>query len=106
MGAGDSGNGGGVGATTIQILGLDRVAGATSATREAARLAAEAAREYETGEKDVERHGATARREGGVEPGAAATLLIVEEEVSTRPEDISSGDGLAQVAVTRMRTGD
>ena len=103
-GAGNSGGGDGGGAAVIQILGLDRVAGATSATREAARNAASVAGECETEEEGMATQ--AVEREVGVGRGAAATAVTVKEEVTTEPEGVGSGDGLAEVTAAATRSTD
>lgn len=76
------------GAAAVQILGLDRVAGAAVATREAARRAvapaAAAAAEVGLG-KD------------GVVMAGAPTLVTVEENIRVQSEDATGDDGLVQV---------
>ena len=105
-GGGGSGSGGSGGAAIIQILGLDRVAGATSATREAARHAAASARECGTGDRVMGPHGAAVGGGGGAEKGASAAVLAVEEEVSVQSEGINNGHGLAQVEMTGRQNND
>lgn len=70
---------GGGAAVTVQILGLDRVAGTTVATRAAAPRV-DAADERISLEKD------------GVALAASPTLVAIDEEVSVQSED-ASGDG-------------
>ncbi|CAN0512161.1 unnamed protein product, partial [Ectocarpus sp. 8 AP-2014] len=69
------------GATTLQVLGLDRALGAAVATREAARRAVSAA----------------AACEAAWEAATTTTLVAIGNEVSVQPEDAIGNDGLLQV---------
>ncbi|CAN0232156.1 unnamed protein product [Ectocarpus sp. 6 AP-2014] len=74
---GKDGDGTTRGATTLQVLGLDRALGAAVATREAARRAASAA--------------------AACEAATTTTLVAIGNEVSVQPEDAIGNDGLVQV---------
>ena len=82
---GGGGGGGGDIATVVQVLGLDRVAGATVATRAAAPLL------------DPADGGIGLERDGVVVPAASTTLVAVQEEVPVKFEDAAGDDELAQV---------
>lgn len=84
-GGGGGGEGGGT-AAVVQILGLDRVAGATVATR-AAVSRIDSADEEVGLEKDE------------VVLAASTTLVAVHEEVSVQPGDASGDGGFVQVIV-------
>lgn len=91
----DRGDGRVCGAAGVQILGLDRVAGAAVATREAAR-------------RIVAPATATAQvrlRKDGVVLAAAPTLMVVEEEISVHSEDATGDDELVQVNSICMGAG-
>ena len=80
------GGGGGDAKAPVQILGLDRVAGASVATREAARRHA------------VGRNGACLPgTDGAKEPASGAALVAIDQEVSVRHEDANGDDGFVQV---------
>ena len=87
-GGGGGGRGGREAVTAVQILGLERVAGATVATRAVALSVGSA----DEGVSSVEEY-------GEVVPATSATLVAVHEEVSVHAEDASGDDGLAQVVV-------
>lgn len=95
------GDGGGVGvgdgmATAVDIVGLDRVAGATVRTRGAMRCAASSTRRCATSGRDERRWSVGVGGEGG-EGRACAVALNVDEQVSVRSEDAVGRDGFVQV---------
>lgn len=83
----------GSGATMVQIVGLDRVAGATVATREAARRAVATVEQDKSETKSACTWGAAADEAVGGERGTAGTILTVSEEVFLQSEDAVGGDG-------------
>lgn len=87
--AAGGGDGGGD-AAVVQILGLDRVAGATVATRAAAP-------NVDAGDEGV------GHEKDGAVPVASTVLVAVQEEVSMQPEDASGDDGLVQVIAFTSR---
>lgn len=94
--ASTAGDGGGREAVTaVQIMGLDRVAGATVATR----AAAAAAPRVDSADKGA---GSSLEKDGEVAPAASTTTLVaVHEEVPVQSEDASGDGGLVQV-ILRM----
>lgn len=80
---GKDGDGTTRGATTLQVLGLDRALGTAVTTREAARRAASAA--------------------AACEAATTTTLVAIGNEVSVQPEDATGNGGLVQVG-TRVDT--
>lgn len=89
--AASAAGGGGAAVSVVQILGLDRVAGATVATRAAAPRA------------DAVDEGVGLEKDGLALP-ASTTLVAVDEEASVKPEDASGDGGLVQVIVCTSRS--
>lgn len=95
------GDGGGVGggdgmATAVDIVGLDRVAGATVGTRGAMRCAASSTRRCATSGRDEGRSSVGVGGERG-EGRACAVAFNVDEQVSVRSEDAVGRDEFVQV---------
>lgn len=97
-----SGGGTGGGLLKVRIIGLDKVAGATVATKETARRAAEA---VEPCESDSENNRLDPRKGGEYGTDRTEVALSVVEEVHVRPEDAVGRDGFVLVSTAIGRLG-
>lgn len=96
-GGGDSDHDGRV--ATVQILGLDRVAGVTVATRETARRVLKAVVRSESNVEGVRMRRGMADEVCEGQCGAATALLSASEKVLVEPEDPTINGGFVQVIV-------